>query len=296
MNLSGVFPPVVTPFRDGAIDIDAARQNAREYMKTGLRGLVTLGSNGEAAYLDEDEADALLAAVRDEVPDTRVLIAGAGRESTRATIGAVKRAAALGADAVLVRPPMTFRAFMTADALVRHYTAIADAAPVPVLLYNFPLGFGVEITVPAVHRLSQHPNIIGIKESGLDVLKVADDLAGCREGFRVLCGAAPVLYPAIVMGAAGGILAAACVVPDLFVRLHALARDGQHSEARELQARLTPLARLVTTGYGVPGLKAALDLAGFRGGEPRAPLAPAPPDAVAAIRTQLAALGVPAPI
>jgi 4-hydroxy-2-oxoglutarate aldolase len=294
MNVSGVFPPVVTPFRHDALDLDAARRNAREYMKTGLAGLVTLGSNGEAAYLDEAEADALLAAVREEVPEDRLLIAGAGRESTRATIAAVKRAAALGADAVLVRTPMSFRAFMTPDALARHYSAVADASPVPVLLYNFPVAFGVEITAPTVHRLSRHPNIVGIKESGLDVLKIADDVAGCEEGFAVICGAAPVLYPAVVMGAAGGILAAACVVPDLFVRLYALARDGQHDEARELQARLTPLARLVTTGYGVPGLKAALELAGFTGGAPRAPLAPASPEAVAAIRSALASLGVPA--
>lgn len=294
MNFSGVFPPVVTPFKDGALDLAAARRNAREYMKTALRGVLAIGSNGEAAYLEGDEPEALLAAVREEVPRDRLLLAGAGRESTRGTIAAVRRAAAAGADAVLVRPPTAFKAQMTAAALVRHYTAVADASPVPVLLYNFPIAFGVELSVAAIQELSQHQNIPGIKESGLDVLKIADDVAQCRAGFAVLCGAAPVFYPSLAVGAAGAILAVACVVPDLCVRLFALARDGRHDEARDLQARLTPLARSVTTIHGVPGLKAAMDLAGLAGGEPRAPLAPASAEAVATIRTQLAELGVSA--
>lgn len=294
MDFSGVFPPVVTPFKDGALDLAAARRNAREYMKTGLRGILALGTNGEAAYLDGDEPRRLIAALREEVPRERLLLAGAGRDSTASTIAAVREAAAAGADAVLVRPPMAFKSQMTAGALVRHYTAVADASPVPVLLYNFPVAFGVELTVPAIHDLSQHRNIAGIKESGLDVLKIADDVAQCRVGFAVMCGAAPLFYPSLAVGAAGGILAVACVIPDLVVRLFALTRDGRHEEARDLQARLTPLARSVTTVYGVPGLKAALDLAGMAGGPPRAPLAPASAEAVAMIRTQLAELGVSA--
>lgn len=294
MTFSGVFPPAVTPFKDGEVDLAAARRNAREYMKTALRGVLALGTNGEAAYLEGDEPERLIAALREEVPRGRLLLAGAGRDSTRATIAAVRQAAAAGADAVLVRPPMAFKSQMTAGALVRHYSAVADASTVPVLLYNFPAAFGAELTVEAVHELSEHRNIAGIKESGLEVLKIADDVAQCRAGFAVLCGAAPVFYPSLAVGAAGGILAVACLIPDLCVRLFELARDGRHDEARELQARLTPLARTVTTVYGVPGLKAAMDLAGMAGGEPRAPLAPASAEAVATIRTQLAELGVAA--
>jgi 4-hydroxy-2-oxoglutarate aldolase len=294
MKISGVFPPVATPFRNGGLDLDAARRNARAYMRTGLSGLVVLGTNGEAAHLEGSEPDELVTATRDEVPRDRLLIAGAGRDSTAGTIAAVRRAAACGADAVLVRPPTGFKSQMTGDVLVRHYTAVADAAPVPVLLYNFPNAFGIELTLPAIETLSRHENIAGIKESALDVLKIADDVARAREGFAVICGAAPVFYPALAVGAVAGILAVSGVVPDLFVRLFELVRDGRHDEARTLQARLTPLARSVTTGFGVPGLKAAMTLVGYSGGEPRAPLAPVSGEALATIKSQLAELGVPA--
>ena len=294
-RISGVFPPITTPFRHGELDLNAARQNARRWMTTRLSGLVVLGTNGESAYVDEGEAEAFVATVRGEVPREKLLIAGTGRDSTRATIAATARAANAGADAVLVRAPAFFKSQMTTAAFVRHYTAVSEASPVPVLLYNFPAAFGVDIAVAAVAALSAHPNIVGIKESGGDVAKIADDVsctAAARPDFSVLCGSAPILHPSVLSGASGGILAVACVVPDLCVEVYELARAGRHDEARALQRRLTPLARSVTSAYGVPGLKAALDLAGFTGGEPRAPLAPAPPDAVATIRAQLQELGV----
>jgi 4-hydroxy-2-oxoglutarate aldolase len=294
MQLGGVFPPVVTPFRDGEIDLPAARQNARRWMATGLAGLVALGTNGESAYVDDDESEALVAALREEVPRARVLVAGTGRDSTRATIEATRRAARAGADAVLVRTPAFFKSQMTGDVLVQHYSAVADASPVPVLLYNFPAVFGVDLAAPTIEKLARHPNVIGVKESGADVAKIAENVARTPPGFAVFCGAAPVFYPALAVGATGGILALACVVPELCVELYELARAGRHADARELQRRLTPLARAVTTAHGVPGLKAALDLVGYVGGAPRAPLAPAPPDAVASIRAELAELGVAA--
>lgn len=295
MRLGGVLPPVITPFRHGELDLAAFRGNARRWMATRVAGLVVLGTNGESAYVDEDEAEALIAAARDEVPRGRLLIAGTGRDATRATVAASLKAARAGADLVLVRTPAFFKTQMDTEAFVRHYTAVADACPVPVLLYNFPAAFGVDLTIAAIVRLAAHPNIAGIKESGADVARIAEVVAAVaplRAEFAVYCGAAPVLYPSLLVGADGGILALACVVPDLCVELYELARAGRHDEARELQRRLTPLARLVTTMYGVPGLKAALDMAGFAGGEPRAPLAPPPPAAVAAIRAQLQELGV----
>ncbi len=298
MELSGIFPPIVTPFtREDALDSGALRENTRRWMATRLAGIVTLGTNGESAYVDDDEADRVVAVVREEVPRQKLLIAGTGRDSTRATIGATRRAASAGADAVLVRAPSFFRSQMTTAAFVRHYRAVADASPVPVLLYNFPSGFGVDIAPAAIEQLAVHPNILGIKQSGGDLGKIAEDVAMARSlarPFRVMCGAAPILHAAIVSGAAGGILAVACVVPDLCVELYDLARAGRHDEARALQQRLTPLAKSVTSVYGVPGLKAALDLAGYAGGAPRSPLAPASPDAVATIRDQLQALGVAA--
>jgi 4-hydroxy-2-oxoglutarate aldolase len=296
MQLSGIFPPIPTPFtQDDELDTRALRDNTRRWMATRLAGIVTLGTNGESAYVDDDEAEKVVAIVREEVPREKLLIAGTGRDSTRATIAATRRAAAAGADAVLVKAPAFFKSQMTAAAFIRHYRALADESPVPVLLYNFPGGFGVDIPGSAIEQLASHPNIIGVKQSGGDLGKIADDLAMSRslgKPFYVMCGAAPILHAAIVAGAAGGILAVASVVPDLCVELFELARAGRHDEARELQRRVTPIAKSVTTGFGVPGLKAALDLVGYAGGAPRSPLASAPPDVIATLRSQLQELGV----
>lgn len=287
MNLDAVFPPMATPFADGHVDAGAVRRNVGKWMRTGVGGVVALGSNGEAPLLDEDESDRVVGEARAAISSDRTLIAGTGRESTRATIAASARAARLGADAVLVRTPSYFKGRMTPDAFVRHYTAVADTCPVPVLLYNYPAVTGVNLSPETVGRLSEHPNIAGVKETGSDTAQVAAYVAASNAGFTVIAGSAPTFYPSLCVGARGGILAIACVVPEICVHIYEHVQQGRHAEARELQRRLTPLAKLVTTVHGVPGLKAAMDLAGYAGGEPRAPLAPAPAQAVAEIRNEL---------
>ena len=289
MTLAAVFPPMVTPFTDGEVDAGAIRSNVERWMRAGLGGVVALGTNGEAALLDESESDRVLDAVREAVPSGRLLSAGTGRESTRATIAATARAAALGADYVLVRTPSFFRTQMTAPALAAHFTAVADASPIPILLYNFPGQTGVNFSPDTIGALAAHPNIAGMKETGTDAAQLASFVdAASTFTFSVLVGAAPGLYPAMCAGAAGAIVAVACVLPELSVQLHGHARAGRHPEARALQRLLTPLGRLVTTTHGVPGLKAALDLAGYRGGEPRAPLMPVSPRVRDDIRAELA--------
>lgn len=292
MNLQGVFPPMATPFDDGEVDRSAIKTNIEKWVRAGVRGVVALGSNGEAPLLDEEESDAVVAAAREAVPSTHVLIAGTGRESTRATMDASRRAAALGADAVLVRTPSYYKGRMTHDAFVQHYTAVADASPVPVLLYNYPAVTGVNLAPDTVATLARHPNIAGIKETGSDAAQMAAyvDQTPRPPAFTVIAGSAPTYYASLCLGAGGAILAAACVVPEACVRLFDAVRAGDHDEARALQARLTPLARLVTTGFGVPGLKLAMDMAGFRGGAPRSPLTSAPPQAADDIHAALEAV------
>jgi 4-hydroxy-2-oxoglutarate aldolase len=290
MTFAAVFPPMSTPFTNGEVDTRAIATNVQRWMRSGLGGVVALGSNGEAPLLDESESDRVIGAAREGIPSGKLLIAGTGRESTRGTIDASRRAAALGADAVLVRTPSYFKGRMTGDAFVRHYTAVADTSPVPVLLYNYPAVTGVNLTPDTVERLSAHPNIAGIKETGSDAAQVAAYVDQARDGFAVIAGSAPTFYASLCLGAAGGILAAACVVPDLCVELFDHAVAGRHEEARRLQAELTPIAKLVTTTHGVPGLKAAMELAGFIGGDPRLPLVPAPSAAVDEIRIELARL------
>jgi 4-hydroxy-2-oxoglutarate aldolase len=290
MTLAAVFPPMPTPYADGEVDARAIASNVRRWIGAGLGGVVALGTNGEAGLLDEDESDRVVSAAREAIPTGRLLIVGTGRESTRATIAATRRAAALGADFVLVRTPSFFRNLMTPAALVRHFTAVADASAVPILLYNFPGQTGINFAPDTISRLAEHGNIAGVKETGTDAAQVAAFVDAAPAPFSVLSGAGPGFYAALCVGAAGGVLAVACVVPELCIRLHALAAAGQHAEARALQRSLTPIANLITTIHGVPGLKAALDLAGYIGGVPRPPLAPLAPDARARIEAELTRL------
>jgi dihydrodipicolinate synthase/N-acetylneuraminate lyase len=288
MDLRAVFAPIPTPFgRDQQLDLTRLGAACARWAASPLGGLVVLGSTGEAALLDDDDADRVIAFTRDRWPAGRPFIVGTGRESTSATIRATRRAAALGADAVLVRTPGFYKAQMTADAFVRHYTAVADDAPVPVLLYNFTAVTGVNLPPAAVSKLSSHANIVGVKESSGDIAQMTDLVAGTPDDFSVLAGSATTFYASLCVGATGGILALACVLPDACVRLFQLTRSGQHAEAAALQHRLVPVAKLVGSLHGVPGLKAALQLTGCDAGLPRSPLAPVSEAAMASLREAL---------
>ena len=291
MNYAGVFAPIPTPFDgNGQFDLQRLRVLFARWLASPLDGFVILGSTGEAALLDEDESDRMIAASRELVPPDRRFFVGTGRESTQAAVRAARRAAELGAEAVLVRTPGFFRAQMTSDVLVRHYEAVADASPVPVLLYNFTAVTGVNLQPAAVSRLAQHQNIEGIKESGGDVAQIADLVAGTPDGFAVLAGSAGTFYPALSVGADGGILALSCVLPEACCRLYDLTREGRLSEALRLQQQLVPIARLVGGTHGVPGLKAALQLTGLDAGPPRPPLLPLAGNSLDTIRGALAQL------
>src|SRR5256712_4145060 len=208
-RFAGVFTPIVTPFRDDELDETGLRRNVSQWMRTSLTGLVVLGSNGEAPQLDEAEADRAIAIVRDGVPRDRVLIAGTGRESTKATIAATLRAAAMGADAALVRTPSFFKPQMTSDLFVRHYTDVADASPIPILLYNVTMFTGVNLLPDAVERLSSHRNIAGMKESGNDLAQISEYIARTPDDFTVLAGAASTVFHSLCAGCDGAILAVA---------------------------------------------------------------------------------------
>jgi 4-hydroxy-2-oxoglutarate aldolase len=288
MRLSTVFPPMPTPFRrDGTVDEAAIKTNVERWLGAGLGGIVALGTNGEAALLDEDESDRVIAAARDSVPGDRALIAGVGRESTKSTVGAARRAAALGADAVLVRPPSLYRNTVAGASLERHFQTVADESPAPVLLYNYPAFFGTQLQPALVGKLAEHPNVIGMKETSTDGAQFADIAALVPDSFTILAGSAPGFYPALCAGARGAILAVACVAPDVCLQILSLACEGRHTEALRLQQRLNPLARAVTTAYGIPGLKAAMDALGYAGGDARPPLSAVTAEGVEHIRSLL---------
>jgi 4-hydroxy-2-oxoglutarate aldolase len=292
-RFQGVYTPIVTPFLDnGAINEGGLRRNVARWMAMPLTGLVVLGSNGEAPQLEDAEADRIIELVRAGVPSGRPLIAGTGRESTKATIVATKRAAAAGVDAALVRTPSFFKSQMTTAAFVRHYTAVADASPIPVLLYNVSMFTGVNLAPDAVATLASHPNIVGMKESGSDIGLIAEFIAQTPDDFVVLAGSAATLFHALAAGCDGAILALAALVPGDIVKMATLVSENQLDEARALQRRLMPLARTIGGLHGVPGLKAALALMDFAAGPPRPPLLPVSPQIVELLRTQLDSLGV----
>ena len=275
IDLKGIFPPITTPFdTNGELALDLLRANLVRYNATGLKGYVVVGSTGESVYLTESEVLAVWHAAREAAAPSKTLIAGTGAESTRETIARTNQAAAAGYQVALVKTPHYFKPQMNARALAAHFCAVADAAKVPILIYVVPQFTGIALEAEEVARLSEHPNIIGIKESSGNVQRVAEIVAQSRTGFQVLVGSAPTLYPSLAVGAVGGILAAACCLPELCVEIHQAFFDGNAEKARQLQQLLLEPARAVTSACGIAGLKYAMDRLGYYGGPVRSPLQP----------------------
>jgi 4-hydroxy-2-oxoglutarate aldolase len=282
-KLRGILIPFTTPFgEDGEVDARAVGENIRRWGGSGVKGFVALGSTGERAHLDERERAVLIEAARAAVPKESAFVVGVGEHGTRATVNEARRAADAGADALLVITPHFYRGAMTPGALAAHFERVADAARVPVILYNIPQNTGVAIPPETVARLSVHDNVVGIKDSSGDVATLMETIrlvGPPRADFAVTVGHAGVLHPALAAGADGAILAAACAVPRLCVAVFEAARAGADERARFLQRRLAPVARALTVGYGIGGIKHALDILGLRGGAVREPLRPPDEDA-----------------
>lgn len=274
-TVQGVFSPVPTIFdTDGELDLTRFSRNLTRWNQTGLAGYVVLGSNGEFALLDEREKLALIECARAVTPPEKLLIAGTAAESTRGTVALTRAAAALGADLAIVLTPHYYSPSYDEAAYLRHFTAVADASPIPVLAYNMPSFAKVDLSVATLVALAHHPNIVGYKESSADVAKIAAVAAAAPDSFAPLVGSGSHYLPARIVGATGGILSLAIVAPDACVALEAAIAAGDISNAQSLQRRLLALNTAITSQYGIAGVKAALDLLGYDGGAPRAPLTP----------------------
>jgi len=274
--LGGVLGPVVTTFDDTTGDLAAVpfRANVRAHLDAGLSGIVIAGSTGEAALLEEHERHRLLEWARAIVPDDRWLIAGIGAESTRLTIRRAHEAAERGADAALVVAPHYYGAQMTPEALAAHFRQVADESPLPIILYNIPKYTHFPLAAGLVHELASHENVTGIKDSSGDLTQLGGYLDAQSDRFTVLTGSGAGLYPALEMGARGGILAVGLFAAPVSVSLCRAFASGDMAAAGRAQERLVPLARSVVSELGVAGVKAALDLVGLTGGHVRAPLLP----------------------
>jgi len=293
IDLTGIFPPIPTPFGpEGEILYERLADNLSRWLQEPIAGFVVGGSNGEFPLLSEEERVEVVRQVRRRAPSGRLVIAGSGRESTAATISLGEAMADAGADAVIVVSPGYYRARMTSAALTAHYTAVADRSPVPVVIYNVPAHTGLDLSAEVVLELSRHPNIIGIKDSGGDVVKLARLAAESAEGFQVLAGSAGFFLPALAVGAVGAVAALANIAAgelnDLLLRFRAGELDG----ARQVQARLVDANAAVTSRFGIPGLKCAMDLTGRYGGPPRLPLLPLSEAERASVRDSMERAGI----
>jgi 4-hydroxy-2-oxoglutarate aldolase len=276
MKLQGIYPPIATPFdAEGNIYRAKLRHNVEKWNKTGLSGYVVCGSTGESVYLTTGEKLQLWEWVAECAAPGKLLMAGTGMESVRETVDLTNRAAALGYQAAMVRTPHYYKNLLSNPAAqALYFRAVADQAKIPLMIYNWPQATGLDIPPEAVAMLSEHPNIIAIKESSGNLEKVMKMIREVKPGFQVLVGSAPTLYPSLMVGAVGAVLAFANAAPYATVTIWEAFRTRDYAAALDWQNRIAHAAVLVTTKYGIPGLKYAMDLNGYYGGPPRLPLAP----------------------
>lgn len=272
MKLTGVMPPIATPFQNGKLALEKLKRNFQKWNRTGLSGYLVLGSNGEAVYLNEREKIKVAEVSRESIPRSKTMLVGTGMESTQETTRFTNQMAKMGADCALVVTPSYFKGSMKPQILYEHFISVADSSRIGILIYNVPQFTGINLEAEWVVRLSEHPNIIGIKDSSGNIGQLSEIVHLSQKSFAVFVGSTPVFFPALCVGAVGGILAVANVIPQECVRIQSLFAEKKFDEAKELQGQLTPLAKAVTTKYGIGGLKMAMDLSGYFGGDPRPPL------------------------
>jgi 4-hydroxy-2-oxoglutarate aldolase len=275
VSLRGVFTPIVTSFDEhGQVAHHKLEFNLGKWNQTGLSGYIVLGSNGENVFLNEQEKVDVLKTARQAISKEKLMIAGTACESTVNTIALTEKAAEIGADAAIIINPSYYKSQMTARVLANHYRLIADASPIPIIIYNLPPATGIDLSADLLVELSQHPNIIGVKDTSGNMPKMGETIRRANPSFQVLAGSANFFYPSLSIGVTGGILALANVAPDESVELFSLFNVGEIEKGRDLHLRLLPVNLAITSRFSIGGLKAALDMVGFYGGPPRLPLLP----------------------
>ncbi|TAK50747.1 MAG: dihydrodipicolinate synthase family protein [Bacteroidetes bacterium] len=273
ISLSGIFPPMLTPFKkNGDVDYDAFTRNIEKWNQYELGGYLVLGSNSETSYLTEDEKLKLIELTVQAAAKGKTILAGTGMESTRETIRLTNEAARCGAHAALVLTPCYYGGNMTDTALIHHFTAVAENMEIPILLYNVPKFTNINLTAEVVRVLSEHPNIIGMKDSKGDAAQLEIFKNAASPDFTVIVGTASTLYPALALGIRAGILALANCAPAECIQIYQSFLQGKEEEAEKNFTRMLPVNKAVTGTYGIPGLKYAATLLGYEGGMVRSPL------------------------
>lgn len=284
--------PAVSNFKsDGDLDRAAFTSNLAAHLAHGVDGVLVAGSSGESALLDDTDRRSLLEWTRETVPRDKWLLAGVGSESTRQTISRARDAKDIGADAVLVVSPHYYLKRMTEAALLAHFRAVADASPLPVMLYNIPVYAHVVLSPDLVAEMARHENVIGMKDSAGNLPVLHQYLAAQSDSFRVMTGSGTTIVPALGAGASGAILAIALYAGPMVRMLFNAVKDGRDDEAAAIQVRLAPLATDIAAAYGPAGIKAAMSLVGLAGGHTRGPLLGLSDDEKAGVRARLESAG-----
>lgn len=272
-NLSGVFPPVASLFKNEKIALDEMRENIRKYNETDLKGFLILGSNGEFRSLSDDEALQIVDVVAKHKKPNKVLIAGAARESTYSTIEFIEKLSDRGVDYVAILPPHYFVSKMTDELLIQHYSMVADRSKLPITVYNAPkFSAGLLISPRVIARLAEHPNIVGLKDTSKEDISIYVNAVPQGADFAVLAGSINKFYDGLVKGAVGGVLSLADYLPQKCCELHHAFLAGDLEKAKQMDEYLRALSSRAAGKFGVAGLKAAMDLLGYYGGSPRLPL------------------------
>ncbi len=291
IDFGGLYPPIPIPFaEDEKIRFDMLEANIRKWNAQPLDGIVVPGSNSEAVHISREERTQIWKTCAPLMKASgRRMIAGVGADATAEVISMIQDAAALGADAVLMLPPYFYKPAMTHTVLVEHFRAAADQSPIPIIIYNVPAYTGVDFTPQTLLELANHERIIGVKDSSANVVKIASVLAQ-RPDFQVFAGTGSALLPFLSLGAVGGVMALANFAALPLRKLVDAFENGDMETARRIQLSLAEINSAVTSRFGVPGLKYALDRTGFYGGPPRRPLQPANAEIRTAIDALLAKL------
>ncbi|GFV96371.1 4-hydroxy-2-oxoglutarate aldolase, mitochondrial [Trichonephila clavipes] len=273
LDISGIYPPIITTFNDhGDINFDKLKFNLDKWKEIPFKGYVVLGSTGEFTSLSEDEKVKLVKFMKDN-NGGKLIIAGSGCESTHNTIELTNKMADAGANAALVVSPFFYKGRMTENVLYEHYQKVADSSKMPVILYSVPANTGLDLSAALITKLADHPNIIGLKDSGGDITKIGLIVHKTKEkNFQVLAGSAGFLYPALCTGCVGGVLALANTLGRPTCELYQYVKEGKHDAARKLQHRLIGPNLCVTKIFGIPGVKSSMDMLGYHGGLCRSPL------------------------
>ena len=279
LKLDGIFPPLPTSFDNSEnLVLNEMQSNIRKLSKYNLSGFLVLGSNGEMVNLNEKEKTTVYEMARDAIPSNKLMIAGTGGQSTKETIALTRSAANAGTDAVLVLNPSYYKGLMSTASLVSQYFSVAEASPVPVIIYNMPTSTGLDMNADTIVDIARHPNIIGMKDSGGNVVKMGDIKFRVHPEFQILAGSAGFLLPALSIGAIGGILALANIAPSQCIGIYEAFINGDLNKARKIQLEMIPVNTAVTSKWGIPALKEAMDHLGLYGGPTRKPILPVTPE------------------